>query len=153
MDKHLSDCDIVLILIGPSWVTCKGDDGSLRLFAEVDHVRIEVEAALAKWKQIIPLVINTSMPKAKELPNSIQGMVHLNALEIRPDPDFDRDIERLIKAIRTSSQGKSRSTKLNLAGHGSIGGCTVSIAVALSLAIFGSQHSFNLRFTFDAWCY
>jgi hypothetical protein len=65
-----------------------------------DFVRIEVEAALKRNILIIPLLVRgASMPEEDQLPPSLQKLVYRNAISIRPDPDFHRDMDRLIAAI------------------------------------------------------
>jgi formylglycine-generating enzyme required for sulfatase activity len=55
------------------------------------------------------LVMNASMPSPLELPESLRQLTFQNAISIRNDPDFNHDIERLIRDIRRS-QGKVQQT-------------------------------------------
>jgi len=59
--------------------------------------------------RIIPLLIDgATMPVRAALPNGLNGIVDINAAVIRSDPDFHRDMERLITAIgEPSGEGAS----------------------------------------------
>jgi hypothetical protein len=71
-------------------------------------VRIEIEAALNRNILIIPLLVRgASMPAEKKLPPSLQKLIYRNGIPIRPDPDFHRDMDRLIEAISNYSNKKS----------------------------------------------
>jgi hypothetical protein len=42
------------------------------------------------------------MPSEKELPPSLAELAYSNGLPIRPDPDFHRDMDRLISSLEKS---------------------------------------------------
>lgn len=87
--------DIVLVVIGPGWLSAAGPDGR-RLYDPDDPVRVEVEAALARGKRVVPvLVSNAQAPPPDLLPESIVQLAYLNAIPVRPDPDYARDVGRL----------------------------------------------------------
>jgi len=100
----LPRCRVALILIGPHWADVKDASGQLRLEDPNDWVRIEIETALATPKlQVVPVLVNgAQMPRADQLPASLQPLLTLNAAVIRRDPDFRDDIDRLGTALRAS---------------------------------------------------
>jgi formylglycine-generating enzyme required for sulfatase activity len=111
----LSQCRVVLVVIGPTWATVTEPDGpnmgQLRLSDPQDRVRIEVEQALALSPVdatgrpegnllLIPLLVqNARMPRREQLPASLHPLTERNDRQIGYDPDFDRDIQRLIGDI------------------------------------------------------
>ncbi len=96
----LSDVQCVLVAIGPDWLDAQTSDGVRRLEQPDDPVRTEIETAMSRGIPIIPLLVRgAGMPPKSALPGSIATLPDLNGLPIRPDPDFDRDVERLIGAI------------------------------------------------------
>ena len=101
LDSALAEVDVVLVLIGRRWLSMTDASGDRRLHAEEDRVRIEIQYGLEKkntW--VIPLLIDqTPMPKKRELPESISNLAFRHALEVRADPDFHGDVNKLIKAI------------------------------------------------------
>jgi hypothetical protein len=101
--KHLSDavgrCDALLVVIGPQWLTATGTSGR-RLDDAQDFVRIEIEAALSRDIPVIPLLVGgANLPAAHELPASLSAISYRNGIAIRSDPDFHRDIDRLLAGM------------------------------------------------------
>ncbi len=92
--------DVVLILIGRAWANVTTENGRRRLDDPDDYVRLETEEALRCGKLVIPVVIgNSSMPSAEQLPASLHPLLGKQATNIRPDPDFRRDVDRLIASF------------------------------------------------------
>jgi len=93
-------CDVMLVIIGRNWLASADKDGKQRLENPSDLVRYEIESALARHIRIIPLLLDdASMPTSDELPNSLRALAFRNAAVIRPDPDFHRDMQRVIQSI------------------------------------------------------
>lgn len=98
--EWIAQTDVVLVLIGEGWLNACSPSGRRRLDDESDFVRIEIATALRQGKPLVPLLIcPAEMPAEAALPASIQALRQRNALLVRPDPDFDRDMERLLQAI------------------------------------------------------
>lgn len=95
--EALANSKVALIVIGPTWTSVTDSSGSRRLDDPTDFVRIEVELALSSGLLVVPVLVSgASMPKGTELPNTLQTLVFLQAIQVRPDPDFHRDMDRLI---------------------------------------------------------
>jgi hypothetical protein len=63
-------------------------------------VRVEIESALERGIPVIPLLVRSAqMPLEESLPPSLRKLVYKNGIPIRPDPDFHRDMDRLISAL------------------------------------------------------
>jgi|KBSSwiStaDraftv2_1062776.scaffolds.fasta_scaffold279391_1 hypothetical protein len=98
LEDSLATCDVLVAIIGGRWLTTA--EGESRLNEPSDLVRLELETAIARGIRIIPLLVDgATIPDAYRLPGPLQGLASRNAIEIRPDPDFHRDISRLISAI------------------------------------------------------
>ena len=99
----LPKCRVFMAMIGPGWIDVRDETGSRRLDNPNDWVRIELETALATpGLQIVPVLINGApMPKEDMLPESLRRLVKLNAAVVRRDPDFHKDMDKLIAALRT----------------------------------------------------
>ncbi len=92
---ELTSAEVVLCVIGPRWV---GTLKERRHRAEIDHVREEVRLALSAGHRVIPLLVESaSMPTEADLGDfpELQPLCRLIGQHIRPDPDFDMDVERL----------------------------------------------------------
>jgi hypothetical protein len=107
LEEETSGCNVMLVIIGPQWAGITGANGNKRLFDPGDYTRIEVETGLKGLSEnkttVMPvLVMNARMPSSHELPESLAQLTYQNAISIRNDPDFNTDIERLIRDIRRS---------------------------------------------------
>jgi len=93
-------CDVLLAVIGPGWLTAAKVPGMRRIDDPLDFVRMEIETALERDILIVPLLVNNAaMPSAEDLPLSLRPLAYRNGMPVRPDPDFRRDMERLIAAL------------------------------------------------------
>ncbi len=96
----LSIARAILVVIGPTWLTATDSDGTKRLDDPTDYVRIEIETAFRLGILTIPITVtNAMMPRESELPESIRRLAFLNACQVRPDPDFDSDVIRLVQGL------------------------------------------------------
>ena len=96
--RMVGECDVFLAVIGPRWLGAEGD--ASRLDSPRDFVRIEIESALAREIPIVPLFVGgASMPSEEDIPESIRPFVYRNGVPVRPDPDFHRDIDRVLVGI------------------------------------------------------
>jgi len=96
----LVNSKVAFIVIGPTWTTVTDTTDRRRLKDPADVVRIEVELALSSGILVVPVLVSgAQMPLAEELPTSLRPLVVLNAIQVRPDPDFHRDMDRLIGKV------------------------------------------------------
>jgi hypothetical protein len=110
LDRKVSECDFVLAIMGDHWLDARDDTGRRRLDDPQDFVRAEIESALEQDIPVIPLLVRgATMPEAEDLPASLRTLVYKNGIPIRPDPDFHRDMDRLISALDESAGSTSRA--------------------------------------------
>lgn len=94
-------CTLLLAVIGPGWLAAAGAKGR-RLDDASDFVRIEIEAALARGIPVIPILVGgATLPDANELPPALAALTFRNGISVRPDPDFHRDMDRLIAGLES----------------------------------------------------
>jgi hypothetical protein len=101
--KHVGDlvqrCDAVIAIIGGQWVTVQSGDAR-RLDDPRDLVRIEIASALARGIPVVPVLVGgAAMPTEQDLPQEIHALAYRNGISVRPDPDFHKDLDRLIAGI------------------------------------------------------
>ena len=90
---------VLLVIIGPTWLTMTDQRGRRRLDDPGDIVRLEVEAALARGVRVVPILVEGAvMPTPQDLPESLAGLARHNALLIRHE-SFRYDAGRLVAAI------------------------------------------------------
>jgi ABC-type branched-subunit amino acid transport system substrate-binding protein len=101
LDHEVGRCAVQLVIIGPEWLNAVDPSGQRRLDDPDDFVRIEVEAGLRRDEVlVIPVLVKgAGMPSSADLPPSLRELVFRNAAIIRDDPDFHRDMSRLIHQI------------------------------------------------------
>jgi len=97
--QTLDKTHVMIAIIGPAWLAISDVTGR-RIDDPGDVVRWEIETALKLRIPVIPVTVsNADMPKAAELPESLRPLAFLNGQTVRPDPDFHRDMDRLILRI------------------------------------------------------
>ena len=99
IEDEVSLCDVMLVLIGPDWLTVTDEAGRRRLENPEDFVRIEVESALKFGKRVIPVLVHkTEMPRADALPEPLKALARRNAVGLTQER-FKADAQGLIKAL------------------------------------------------------
>jgi len=99
IDKSLTSCGVLLVLIGKEWLSCVDEDGQPRLNNPEDFVRMEVASALRRNVRVIPVLVRGgAMPKSEQLPEELRLLTRRQALELQHDR-WNADIERLITAL------------------------------------------------------
>jgi hypothetical protein len=99
----IASASVVLVVIGPRWLTIREPNGGgPRLDNPNDFVRIEVELAIEHNIPIIPIPVqDVKMPPADDLPTSLASLAYRNAAKVRPNPDFQGDMIRVMKGIES----------------------------------------------------
>jgi len=98
--REIEVCDVVLVLIGDNWLdVCPGSD-IRRIDEPDDFVRLEIESAMAfPQVRIVPVLVEgAQMPRAEELPRSIQRLGRINAIELS-DQRWTADLARLAQVV------------------------------------------------------
>jgi hypothetical protein len=102
IEDTVTQADVFLVIVGPTWVNATDENGNRRLDDPDDFVRIEIETALKRPSiTVVPITVaNAPMPKASELPRGLCEFAYRQGTSVRHDPDFHRDVARLIFGIR-----------------------------------------------------
>jgi hypothetical protein len=137
IERAIDDSDAALIFIGDKWVSPAAAGDTARIWKADDYVRMEVRAALAKLKLVLPvLVARAQMPGHEQLPDDIRGITTRNALPLRHE-SFDDDMENIIAALFGTS-GKQRAweapsfwSRLAYGAIGSVAGLGIILVIAI----------------------
>lgn len=98
IEQAVGSCQVLIALIGKQWLTIRDATGR-RLDRANDFVRLEIATALSRKILVIPVLAGgANMPAAEDLPEDLTSLARRHALEIT-DPDFDHDVERLIRTL------------------------------------------------------
>ncbi len=100
VETSIAVADVMLVVIGPEWLTITDDRGRVRLLEEDDHVRTEVRLALSEADlRIIPVLVDGAvMPDPDGLPSDVRDLAFRNGVEVRATR-FDDDMAHVIEQI------------------------------------------------------
>ncbi len=112
INKMLNVCDVVLVVIGPRWLTVQDANGRPRLENERDPVRVEIETALKRKVLVVPVLFERAvMPRSEELPHTLEGLHRLHAIELS-DARWTYDVNRLVETLkRPTGMNETSSTR------------------------------------------
>jgi hypothetical protein len=129
----LSACDAALVVIGPHWLTVTGPDGRRRLDQPGDHVRTEIEEALASSTRVIPVLVGGAvLPTAADLPTSLQPLTRRQCVELR-DATWRQDVDALLAGIAAPSDVPHRRWRRIVGGSSVV--AVVLIAAVLTVLV------------------
>ena len=73
INQAVSECDVLLALIGPQWLTAQDEHNRQRLDNPLDFVRPEIAAALQREIRVVPIHLQGARPpRADQLPDDWQ---------------------------------------------------------------------------------
>jgi TIR domain len=99
LDTQVSQCHVVLAVIGPHWLDIKDHSGQRRLDSERDYVRIELASALKRDIPVIPVLVDGAvLPSEDELPADLKPLARRQALELR-HTRFNADADAIVHAL------------------------------------------------------
>jgi len=102
LNERVSECDVVISVIGRGWLDARDAAGARRLDDPEDFVRIEIASALQQGKRVIPVLVNdTQMPRPEDLPDDLRPLSRRNAVRLTHER-FRSDTQGLIKALQQS---------------------------------------------------
>ncbi len=100
LDSKVSDCEVLLAVIGPHWLNLRDPATGQRLLDQpADFVRIEIESALKRDIPVVPILLDgVSVPRASDLPESLQPLVRRNGIPVQR-LTFEADVARLMQGL------------------------------------------------------
>ena len=100
LEQEVSHCPVLLAVIDPHWLEVPDDLGRPKLTNPADWVRIEIETALQRDRLVIPVLVGGArLPDETALPEGLKALAYRQSAQVRCDPDFHRDMDRLIHRI------------------------------------------------------
>jgi hypothetical protein len=99
LDTQVSQCQVLLAVIGPHWLDAKDKAGQRRIDAEKDYVRIELASALKRDIPVIPVLVDGAvMPTEDNLSDDLKSLAFRHALELR-HTRFNADADAIVQAL------------------------------------------------------
>ena len=100
INEAVSSCDVLIALIGPTWLTVKSGNGQRRLENPEDFTRLEIEAALKRNVRVIPaLVGGAEIPGVDQLPEDLKPLARRQSYELS-DIRWQDDCKKLADVLR-----------------------------------------------------
>ena len=114
IERELDRCSVVLVLIGPHWLSMTGAQGKRRLDNPNDPVHMEIARALARpGVRVIPVLVGgSSMPDAADLPEDLAALGRRNAHEMT-DKRWQYDFGELCGVLEKLPGMPARSTAVD----------------------------------------
>jgi TIR domain len=100
LEEKLAGCRVMLVVIGPTWLTVTDDNGIRRLNDPADWVRLEITRALARGVSVIPVLVGgAKLPRNADLPPDLQPLVDRHAAVVTTN-GFRQEMAGLERDIR-----------------------------------------------------
>jgi TIR domain len=105
IDETLTQCDVLLGVIGRNWLDTKDETGKRRLENDSDFVRLEIASALRRDIPVIPVrVQGATVPKPDQLPDDLKDFAYRNAVELTHER-WNSDVQVLVEKLRRLMTG------------------------------------------------
>jgi len=112
--SKVSQCGVMLVLIGPDWLGTAAVTRRRRIDKPNDWVRLEIETALRQGIWVVPVLVDgVKMPKASDLPRSLRPFARRHAFELS-NIGFPREAGLLIQAVEQGYKVPQEEWRLNL---------------------------------------
>ena len=114
IEEGVTKCGVLLVVMGPEWLTAKDERGASRLNDPGDFVRIETASALRRDIPVIPVLVRgATMPSAEHLPEDLKELAYRNCIELT-HPRWKSDVQLLNGALRRLVGDKGASGRNEL---------------------------------------
>jgi hypothetical protein len=111
VQERLESCELMLALIGPSWIDSKDAAGNRRLENPTDLVRVEIAAALKRNIPVTPVLLQgVQMPAPERLPEDIKDLAYRNGFELGHST-WESDVKELVKRLGLDEQQAAPSAQ------------------------------------------
>jgi hypothetical protein len=118
--RHAEQCQVLLALIGPQWLTMPGPGGHPLLADPEDWVRREIATALAAGRHVVPVLLaNAPRLTGQELPTDIAALARIEYRHLRRR-DLAADLQTLQEDLMKMIPGLRRKPQPEPAGHISV---------------------------------
>ncbi|MFE1203646.1 toll/interleukin-1 receptor domain-containing protein [Streptomyces sp. NPDC058762] len=106
--RELNGCTVLLAVIGRRWLDIRdAETGMRRIDMPNDYVHDEIKTALDLEKIVIPVLLDASLPAAKDLPPDIAGLATQQVAHLREGYSH-HDLDILTKRLRQRVPAKTR---------------------------------------------
>ncbi|MEP7231551.1 MAG: toll/interleukin-1 receptor domain-containing protein [Ginsengibacter sp.] len=149
INKALNNCNVLLVVIGKSWLNIADTGGRRRLEDPEDLVRIEIATALKRNIRVIPVLFdNVSVPAQSELPDDLRPLNLRQCISVS-ETNFEYDIRHLAEAIKNKEiENKKKSPLTSLLRYRIVVPSISFVIVGWLVNKFTGARSFQLEYFF-----
>jgi len=110
--ERLQQAVLMVVIIGPRWLTLTNNSGTRRLDDAADLHREEIRSALTRGIDVFPVLVDgASIPAPEDLPEDIRPLARRYAIEMS-ETRWEYDLARLLEAAAdTLWRASARKTK------------------------------------------
>jgi hypothetical protein len=99
INKAVDSCAVLLVIIGPRWLTVTNAAGERRLDDPNDYNRLEIATALKRGIRVVPVLVGgAEMPEAGDLPEDLKALARRQAKELS-DLRWKYDLDALLSVL------------------------------------------------------
>lgn len=99
LERALEECEVLIAVIGRSWLTATDKKGRRRLDNPDDPLRREVATALRRGVRVVPVLVQgAETPETTDLPADLAPLTRRQAIELT-DSRWEYDVGRLMEAM------------------------------------------------------
>jgi hypothetical protein len=99
VDGLVARCDALIAVIGNQWLRTEAGARDVSTIADRPHR--DRRGARARDPVVPVLVGGAAVPPESDLPDDLRDLAYRNGIDVRPDPDFHKDLDRLIAGLET----------------------------------------------------
>lgn len=113
LEGKVSECEIVLAIIGKNWVDAKDPEtGVRRLDNPNDFIRVEIATALQRGIPVVPVLLDGApVPKPEQLPDDMKALSRRNGVIVNR-LSFNADVENLVSGLPITLKARSEKAPL-----------------------------------------
>lgn len=127
LEKALSQCQMMLVLIGAKWLNIADANGRRRLDNPEDWVRQEIATALRRKVRVVPVMVeDTPLPAEHELPEDLRPLINRQIRKLS-DERWRGDLQDIVDML-AKVPGLELQPKSGL--HGATGAASAAVAPA-----------------------
>ncbi|GAA3385220.1 hypothetical protein GCM10020369_17870 [Cryptosporangium minutisporangium] len=157
LNRRLQTCDVLLVVIGPHWLTLHAPDGQRLVDRPDDFVSMEIAVALQRPIKVIPILLDGAPDLgAASLPAEISDLAHRQRKYLR-ERTYESDLDDIVRVLRgilgeepdveaRSGRGDARATNSHnqvSGNHNSFGDVTVKADRSAVAHGRGSNATYN----------
>lgn len=126
LEKQVAASDVMVALIGKSWIDVADDEGNRRLDNAHDFVRFEIAQALQRNIPVLPVLLDGApMPKINQLPHDLMALTLFQAMPLRVE-SVVQDAEAIARRLKIMLDQRRR------------GGVSARVAAAVAAVVLAA---------------